>query len=177
MDLAAWLRRFLSTHPLKLPTGGDRADYTVEVMARVRSLETPEAASVTARPWPAWPRFALGAAVVAAVVFIVVGRTEQPSSPLAQDIEQELSLLASVDESAALEPLDETELAEELQALDILVLAEAQPADETWIQETLLLLEEFDQDGSETSGGSDTGKEDWLQDLELLDELEMYASP
>ena len=114
--------------------------------------------------------------MAATVVFIVVGRTEQPSSPLAQDIEQELSLLASVDESAALEPLDETELAEELQALDILVLAEAQPADETWIQETLLLLEEFDQDGSETSGGSDTGKEDWLQDLELLDELEMSAS-
>src|SRR3989338_5494238 len=52
MDLAAWLRRFLSTHPLKLPTGSDRADYTAEVMARVRSLETPEAASVTARPWP-----------------------------------------------------------------------------------------------------------------------------
>ena len=114
--------------------------------------------------------------MAATVVFIVVGRTEQPSSPLAQDIEQELSLLASVDESAALEPLDETELAEELQALDILVLAEAQPADETWIQETLLLLEDVGEAAPEAGPGQGAGEEDWLQDLELLDELEMSAS-
>lgn len=178
MDLATWLRQWLSAHPLKEHSRGDRARYTAEVMERVRRLHEPAPAAVVRIRWVTWPRFALGAAVAVAVVFILVGRTEHPSSSLAQDIEHELSLLASVDESVALEPLDDADLAQDLEALDTLVLAEVQPAetDEAWIVKTLLLLEDVGEATPEAESGQGADEEQWLQDLQLLDEIELSAS-
>ena len=115
--------------------------------------------------------------MAATLVFILVGRTERPTGALVQAIEQELSVLASVDGPAALEPVNDADLAQDLEAFDLIVLAGAQPAetDEAWIVETLLLLEDVGEAAPEAGPGQG-GEEDWLQDLELMDEMELTAS-
>ena len=195
MALAPWIQRWLSGHPLKAPTRLDRAQYTAQVMARVRALAPPPTWPVASGAVQRWvQRWRLGrqvrfraaklvggfaTAAVAAAVFVVVGRLEQPSSPIAQLVEREAEVLAAVEESDVLAELTDADdlevLAQDLEAMDILVLAEAESSDEQWLEETLQLFDEVGEDVTEETAG-DAGDDEWLDELELLDETELSTT-
>lgn len=176
MDLATWLRQWVSAHPLREQSRGARAQYTAEVMERIRALGRP--ALVYRLAWASWPRLALATAVAAAAVFVVVGRVEHPAIPLADQVDRDVQVLAAVAEADAVMDLaadDPETLAQDLEALDTIVLAEAQPAQDQWLEETLWLLQEVGDDLPPDAAG-ETSEEPWLDELELLDEFELTAA-
>ena len=176
MDLATWFRRWLSTHPLREPLQLDRAHYTAEVMQRVKGA--PEPAPIYVVRWTTWPRLALATAAVAAVALLVVGRVGERPVQMATTVEDDLNLLAALDEPALVEGVDAEDLealAQELETNDVLLLAEAQPSDEQWLDETLLLLDQVDEDVPEDAVG-DGADDQWLDELQLLDEQELSVS-
>lgn len=134
MNLFSWLAR----HPLKRPSSIDRAQFTAEVMAKIKALDSPAPAPAPVRSWLPWPRLAMTLATVAAGILIMMSVTHQPARHLTQ-------------------------------------VAESPATDDQWVEETLQLLDEFDEDvSSETAGnGSD---EEWLDELELLDETDRATS-
>jgi len=131
MTLFSWLSR----HPLKGPSDMHRAQYTAEVMAKVKAETQPAPAPSPVRAWLPWPRLALTMATVAAGVLLMLTVTHPTSrrmSQLAQSQNTEdqslndtLQLLDQLDENAAddatgtseedvlqeLKQLDDTELA------------------------------------------------------------------
>lgn len=176
MDFATWLRRWLLRHPLKEPPAAPRATYTAEVMRQVSALHVP---SLTPAPrWLAWPRLALVPLAAGAVVLILVGRSHLPGGSPAGQITADAEVLTALGQPLLPEPGSAgglEELAQELELADALVLAEAPPTDEEWVAETLHLLEELDEEPA--AGPSDTAVPDeWLEELELLDEGELGAS-
>ena len=156
MDGASWFRRWLSRHPLKEPSDLDRAQYTTEVMDRIRALEQPVAVSApaAARRRMLWLRPALVAMTAAAAVAVVllVRRSDQ----------SQLTVVQGLDDS-------QPETARALR------LAESPSEDEQWLEETLRLLEEFDEELPEDVF-EDWSDDDWLDELQMLDEYELYAS-
>lgn len=176
MDFTAWLRRWLSRHPLKEPPAASRAGYTAEVMRRVSALDA--TSPMPARRWLAWPRLALVPLAAAAVTLLVVGRVHQPGGSLAGQITEDVELLTALGQPLLPEPGSAgglEELAQELELADALVLAEAPPSDEEQLEQMLQLLEELDEEPS--AGPSDTSVPDeWLDELQLLDENEPGAS-
>lgn len=152
MDFAAWFKTWLARHPLNAPTDLGRSSYTAEVMARVKALAEPAPAPAPARSWAAWPRWALTGAVAAAGMAIAFGvaRSIRRDEPLARD--------------PASTP-------------QILRLAESSPSDESWVEETLQLLDQLDEDISEDASSDAAGAdEEWLDELEMLDERDLAAS-
>ncbi len=182
MDVASWFRKWLARHPLKTPGGIDRSQYTEEVMAKVRALETPDAAS--ALRWQgAWPQWAFAATAVAAMLLLVVGVPGQAPLRLADrvDVEQDIQWLAAVEPSGA-DALIENEpevIADDLAVIDAMILADASAAatssDEQWVDQTLQLLQELDEGNIEDVSGT-VEEEELLEELELLDDAAMTAS-
>ena len=173
MNLLSWLTR----HPLKGPTGIDRAQYTAEVMAKVKALAQPAPAPAPVRVWLPWPRLALTLATVAAGVALVIGTRHYQTQQLAQQIASESQLLAALDEPEH-EPLaaDQVEaVADELETMDTLQLAESLPSDDEWVEQTLQLLDELDEDVPENAA-SDASQDEWLQELEQVDESDLAAN-
>ena len=181
MDFTAWLKGWLVRHPLKLPEALDRSEYTAQVMVRVRQEAGAAAPASWARSWGFWPRLGLALATSAAGVFVVLHQGQQAGVRLAQQVEQGTALLAAVEEPLA-EPLTAEEpdaLAEDLELLDTFTLAEAPQSDEAWIQDTVQLLNQLDEDLPEDADGNDaTGPSDeyWMQELQSLDESALAAS-
>ena len=190
MDFATWLHSRLARYPLKEPQAFDRARYTAEVMERVKALGEPAPALRPASRWWAWPRLALAAAAVA-VALLVVGRVQSPGpgpvpasmtgapeTPLAEQIADDTQVLAALDELLPLAPVapDDAEgLADELEAVDALLLAEAPPSEDAWIEQTLTLLEQLEEDLPEGDTDDPSGDE-WLDELQWLDEHDLAAS-
>lgn len=177
MDLQTWLHQWLRHHPVKQPPSSARDRFTASVMTRIRAVEEPAAVTVGVRRWVAWPQFGLAVAAAAAIVLLLVWTVEPPGARLAWQIAREVEMLVAVEESL-LEPLVATDpetLADDLEALDEIVLAEAAAAadDDRWIRQTLDLLESLDEEDAEVEAG-DT--EEWLDELERLDEAELTAS-
>ena len=184
MNLLSWLKR----HPLKGPAGINRAQYTAEVMARVKelaqsasparqSLSPGRATPAPARVWLPWPRLALTLATVAAGVSLVIGTTRYQTHQLAQQIARESQLLAALDEPE-LEPLtaDQVEaVADELETMDALQLAASVPSDDQWVEQTLQLLDELDEDVPENAASS-ASEDEWLQELEQVDESDLAVT-
>lgn len=133
MNLLSWL----TSHPLKKPSGIDRAQYTAEVMAKIKAQLQPAPAPV--RSWLPWPRLALTLATVATGILIMVSVTRlQPGQP-------------------------------------VTTLAESPASEDRWVEDTLQLLDELDEDvADDTVGG--TSEEEWFEELQLLDETELAAS-
>lgn len=144
MKLFSWLSR----HPLKGPADMNRAQYTAEVMAKIKAAESPVPALTPVRFWLPWPRLAMTLATVAAGVLIMMSVTHQAPRQLAQPPEP----VASV------------------------VLAESQASEDQWLDETLQLLDELDEDTSSSDSAGDGSEEEWLQELELLDETDLASS-
>ena len=142
MDLTNWLKTWLQRHPLKEPRDADRARYTAEVMARVRRLAAPDPAPV--RRWLPWPgRTVLALASAAAGLAIAVTVSQTVRVP-------------------GVPPLPVAA-----------VLAESPPdADQAWLDETLALLEELDEEPPEDAVQDDESR---LEELEMLDDAELAA--
>ena len=142
MDLMTWLKTWLRRHPLKEPQDADRARYTTEVMTRVRRLASPGPAPV--RRWLPWPgRTVLALASAAAGLAIAVAVSQTVRVP-------------------GMTPLPPAA-----------VLAESPPdADQAWLEETLALLEELDEELPE---GDVQDDESWLEELEMLDDAALAA--
>ena len=148
MDFSTWLTHWLTRHPLKEPPSPDRADYTREVMATVRTLDRPVPAPVPARPWFSWPRPAFAVAAAAAGVALVIA-TATRSTP-----------------QVAREPSPST-----------LTLAESPEGDDQWIEETIQLLDQLDEnDDLSQDAPGEVSDEDWLNELEMLDETDLASS-
>ena len=147
MDFSRWLTTWLTRHPLKDPVGMDRASYTREVISKIHARQHP---AVSPAPW--WqvllnPPVALAAAAV--VVMAVTATLEHSRATLAQQ---------SLRDAAR--------------------LAESPPGDDEWIQQTMQLLEQLDQDvpGDDAAGSASSSEEEWLKELEMLDEQDLKGS-
>jgi len=180
MDFMRWMEAWLKRHPLKEPPASVQARYTEQVMTRVQATHRgAQKASYSLRVF--WPRFAL-AMTAAAAMLVLVRVTPRPSHSIAQSIAEETDLLAAVtlpeDEmSFAAELFSETDtdgLAEELRTMDLLVVAQDTRSD-GWVEETLQLLDQLEEDFPEEENGG-SKDEDWLKELEMLDEADLSAS-
>lgn len=179
MNFSEHLSQWLTRHPLKEPSETDRSRYTAEVMRRVKDTAADHAGAAVpfwAR-W-AWPQAGLSLAAAAAALAVAVWGVQTNSVQLAERrIAQEAGLLAQLDEpvNGAVEP-DLAEEAAELDEEEMLVLAEAQPAGDAWVSETLQLLEALDEVPDEDASPDGKSEEEWLDELELLDEGEIAAA-
>ena len=183
MDFADWLSTRLARHPLKAPSDVERRRFTAQVMARVRAETSPRRApSASPLLWGFWPRLGVSLAAAAAVL-AVVGRLHLAGSNqrLAAQLARESELLAELDEPASAwtsAPDDVDSLAEELEYRDMLVLAEAPPSGDTWVADTLQLLDQLDEelpDDAATPNDANTTEDDWLNELQMLDDSELAA--
>jgi hypothetical protein len=182
MTFATRLKRWLKQLRLNVPDGEDRSFYTAQVMARVRALApTPNLSRIPLwnnLVW-GWPRLALTASAAAAGIMFVLWSSHATTQRLADQVAGESQVLAEVGEpvNGQVMPDAVDALAEELRMEDLMVLAESQPADDEWIEQTMQLLEQIDETLPEAEGaGSDPSSEDdWLQDLQMLDESDLAS--
>ena len=164
MEFLTWLRSWLTRHPLKEPADAARAHYTAEVMARVRAvgpLPGGSPARAPVQPWAwwsrhlrqvmGWPRFAVAMATAAGVAF-AVHTAQQTRRQLAQ---QPQGVTVS-DPSAS--------------------FAESPASDEEWLEQTLQLLEQLEEDSSTETAGDGADEEDWLEELQWLDDSELSTA-
>ena len=155
MEFLTWLRSWLMRHPTKEPTDAERAHYTAEIMARVRTLGplpggSPARAPV--RPWAWWPRIAMAMATAAGLVF-AVSTAHQTRRQLTQQPQG-----ATASHPSA-------------------VLAESPTSDEAWLEQTLDLLEQIDEEPpSAETAGDGSNDEKWLDELQWLDERELSTA-
>ena len=173
MESSHWLTTWLKRHPLKEPAGVDRATYTREVISKIKGLHAP---AVSAAPW--WqlllnPAFALATAAV--VVLSLTTAVERSRAQLAQRVLHDSALLAALGENGGELP-DDDQLADDLEVTDTLVLAESPPSDDQWIQQTMQLIDQLDQDSASDDAATDGSDEDWLNELEMLDEADLNSS-
>lgn len=181
MEFATWLRAWLIRHPLKESSPADRERYTAEVMARVNALPRPSTETarrdVVGHPW-AVPRltWTLG---VAAGLALALFSLQGASHRLAKEIDRTSQLLAALDESSLelISPESDEELAESIEATEeLLTLAESLPSEDQWLEETLRLLEQLEEDHPLSGVSNDPASEEWLEELELLEEIEPVSA-
>ena len=175
MDFSRWLAGWLKRHPLKDSRDLDPARYTAEVMARVRALEPQSTSAASPLRWLPWPRLALTLATAAAGLLVAVGVVYRSASRLADQIDQEAQVLASLDDTVLVEPLvvGEDELVDEMEAQDLIVLAEEPASDDAWVNDTLKLLDQLD---DELPADDSSSSDDWMNELEVLDDSELAAN-
>ena len=188
MDLTAWLKTWLARHPLKAPSDADSSRFTAQVMARVRA-EASSLARVRARPEPAswaerlyrpWSRLTVSLAAAAVALAVVSAlHPARGSSRLTSRLAQESEVLAELDEpvNGVAVPDDVEHLAEELEQADAIVLAEAPQSDDSWVADTLQLLDQLDEElpDEPASGDATSNEHEWLDELQTLDESELAA--
>jgi hypothetical protein len=184
MDFTTWLNTWLTRHPLKEPTHLNPADYTAQVMAKVNALTPPSVEAPVSSPirlWRSWPRLALVGASVATGVLLVLGRINRSQVQLvqeAQGIDRDAQLLTELGEPLPLPSEDAEgieELAQELHANDTVMLAESTSSDDQWLEETLQLLDQLNEDLPATDAGESSDDEEWLNELQMLDEDELSS--
>ena len=184
MDFATWLASWVRKHPLKT-SHVDRRDFTEAVMQRIQTADRPR------RVWNlslVWPRLTVPAIAACAVALLIV--TVQPGfqtarqvarAPRLQTLNQitrELNVLASLDPAAleSINPDDDQAMLETADETELLMFAEDNVAskDTQWLEQTMQLLEQFDADVPDDDTGS-ASDEDWIKDLQLLDEADLAA--
>lgn len=158
------------------PDERERTQFTSGVMARVTALSPPHA-GLEPRLRLSWPtvRMALLAAT-ATVVCLLWLRAPADSRQIAWTVARDLQVLASLGEVAEVVPDDDevAALEEELRLTETLLLAEAEPTDAEWIEQTLQLLDEL---GEGTDAGDATlFEEEMLRELELFDDEDVAVS-
>ena len=179
MDMTQWLRGWLSRHPLQEPAQSIRARYTADVMSKVRAAAGGQEPR-SALHWLRWPQVAFAAASAVAVGLVVVALTQSPLSPshrLVAEIDRDARLLAELNVPVVHVPMNSVEaLSRELQDLDAIMLAESSGSEEdAWLDETLQLLRELDEDVPEDATG-EPANDRWLEELQILDETDLAAS-
>ncbi|MBI3321454.1 MAG: hypothetical protein HYZ91_04210 [Candidatus Omnitrophica bacterium] len=148
MDLMTWFTSWLASHPLKEPPpASDRSRYTADVMEKINADDSLAPRLVPVRRWLPWPgRLALTAASAIAGVAVVIGLLRQP----ARDLEHIITPRP-------------------------LMIAESPSEDAKWIEETIQLLDQLDDDLSDATAGN-ASDESWMEELERFDQDELAAS-
>ena len=161
MTFDQWLRRWLTQHPLKEAAGQGRARFTADVMARVRAL----ASAPAARPfgsrhdvpstslWMSWRVWGWGLAVSAVAAGVVLVASVGVRSPV--------------------------QVARRMPApnIETLVLAESTSHDAQWVEESLQLLDQLDEESAADADDSAPASDDeWLQELQTLDESDLAST-
>ena len=177
MELMTWFQAWLTRHPLKGPAEAERASYTAEVMTRVRALDPPSAvvpASVPVRRWAWWSRFAVAMATTAAVA-VTVSLVHQSRSQLATPPLRDVGMSdpATLAESpspgaAPLWPPAGGHLPR--------FAGESPSTEEEWFEQTLQLLEQLEEDSSAETAGDGVEEEEWLEELQWLDDSELSTA-
>ena len=166
MDLATWLRQWLSRHPLKELPDRDRAQYTAEVMERVRAIARP--APAPARRRIVWLRPALVTLTAAAAVVLIVGRLNESHLDVGQGVQDAQRLAEGKRIPLIPQPADpEEEIIQSLAALDELMLAEDLTGAQQWLENAVPLLQELDEEPWEVLA----------QDLETADAFMLAEDP
>lgn len=170
-DWMTWFRGWLARHPLKHPPMEDAQAYTEEVMTQIRVVSHPH-------PVRSWrlviPRLAWAAGALAMGV-VIVNLVQRPApTRLAREVERDWTLLAQLGE-----PVEEPAagLEEDLHTLDEGILLAEGPTsleEEAWVNDTLRLLNELDEETNGEGDGDDL--DHWLEELQQLDEAELTAS-
>ena len=160
-----WLREWLQRHPIQDPPAHLQHNYVQEVLAKIQASENPSRA-VAWRPrlQLGW-RFALGGTLAAALA-VTIALVRPPRYP-AQQIEQDAQILLEV---GGVTFYNDADLEEEAQVQDRIVLAEAEE------EETLRLREELEEAGANPAEGEASSDEEWLRELQSLDEEEIALS-
>ena len=184
MNFADWLTSWLARHPLKPPSEEDRVRYTAEVMERVKALApTPHYSDRSRAPnlvrgW-GWPRLGLALAAAAAAFACILGLHAASQHQLAQRAGRDAAVLAALGEPEGepFTPDDMDALADDLELSDTLTLAESPSQGEAWLERTLQLLQDVDDESMEDLSGSadPSNPDEWLEDLRDLDESEFAA--
>ena len=176
MHFSTWLRTWLARHPLKEPRNHDPARYRTEVMEKVRALHQPAHMPAASPRWFSWPRIGLAMATVAVGLVLVAISSQRAQVHLADQIVHESSVVAELDDPNFVPAAngDVDSLAEEVETLDTMTLAESTPSDDQWLDQTLSLLDQLDEDDAGPTDSS--SEEEWLKELQLLDDTELSAS-
>ena len=175
MNFERWLRTWLTRHPLKEPTEAHRARYTAEVMAKI--TPTPTHAALGWRAQSVWGRLTFAAAAAAAALAVLVV-TPHSSPHLAQEVTREAQVLSALDEDG-LAPLNgdgPDVVADDVELAGPLLLAESAPSDEQWIEQTMHVLDQLDDGAPPDAPGNGASDEEWLDELQLLDESDHATS-
>ena len=192
-----WLRTWLAQHPVRRPAQGDDPAYARQVLTRIGRTQ-PERPSVLAgladalytRLSPARLSLAAGGVLAAALFLVTTARQPQmPSQPqpavVAAQITRDATVIAQAADAAddpLADVLNSHAIEPDLRMIDqYMMLAEsgssATSDDEAWITQTLQLLNEFNEDTDADTNSNDSASVDqWLQELQLLDESELKAT-
>ena len=141
MDLATRFKQWMNRTTVRIPSQHDPAQYTAQVMERVRASSRPAVAAAPLVFWRSWSRVGLATALAAAAIFVWVVRPQRSSVQVAQQIDQQVA-----------------------------VLAESNSTDEEWLEQNLQILNEVD-DGAplEDLDASSQDDESLIEELQLLD--------
>ena len=177
MEFTDWFKRWLRKHPLREPPSFDQARYTADVMKRVKDLAPSSARQYETRSMIfSWPRLVFGGLSLALMAVLVVFATASYTGRrLAKEVTREAQILAELGEPVASSESDTEEIALDIQAADNLMLAEATKSDDQWIQETFQLLDQLGED-PRTGNSNGSSDEDWLDELQMLDNNEPSSS-
>ncbi len=178
MDFATWFRSWMTRHPVHLSSQRDCAGYTAEVMARVHAI-APQASGSPKPRWSTawrWPRVAFALTTAAVMAVVIVGVRRASTRQLAQAVTEDTVLLAALEDPAEPSPMVNgiEGLADELEVTDHLLLAESPGDEERWLEETLQVLNELDDefptDPALEASPDATGTDEWLDELRDLDD-------
>ena len=165
MDFTTWVRQWLATHPLTSPTDHDPHQFSAKVMERIRAVArvAPEPASPL--PWVSWPRLGLALAAAAAGFLLVTGPSRHAKVQLANELIGDSALLAQFDDVDLGLPIGDNpeELAQHMKELDTMVLAQAEPSDEQWIEQTQALLDQLDDEHATPPPIHQTTTSGWMR--------------
>lgn len=182
MNFNDWVTRQFADRPLKEPSEADRAAFTGQVMARIKSLAPTPMASSRRSWWLlvwGWPRVTTVAVVVAVGVLVAMGVVRQQGVQVVMQPTESPTQLAGtggdLPDALGLLDVENPTPVDAFEATDDLVLAESSPDDGAWLLETLELLEQLDEAFPEDYL-DDLSDDDWLKELELLDESAFVTS-
>ncbi len=184
MDFSTWLKEWLSGHPVKMPELDSHA-YTDQVMARIRQGQEEQKPSLV---WSMlFPRLALAAVAASVVAVMLISRQPNTARLMsranagadAAEVFGQFSALAALDENDW-EEFSEDDVAALLETSDemeLLMFAEdvGASSDQQWLEQTLTLLEQFDEEAVEADSGDSDAEDEWLQELEMLDTVDLTA--
>ena len=175
MTFEAWLRQWMTRHPLKEAHEMNRNEFTAHVMTLVREEAAAAPAPAPVRSpqplawgWPRWS-FALAAAAAGIIVAVVTSRMVS-TRQVARDIVRHAAILAAFSDGEPLMSSDVDALA--VDAAYLVVAEDAPSTDElSWIEQMSSLLNQIDNDSPSTASpdASDGG---WQEELEMLDQTD-----
>ena len=188
MAFTLWLTDWLKRHPLKEPSGESRARYTAEVMSKIKAI--PEAAPILPQLSSSRLRWRWAAAFAAVLIgTTAAGLLRRSEQSLSTRVVRESRLLTELSKQldsdewwTGKEPFgglliigDFDSLAEELETMDSLTLAQEADENQSWLEETLQLLNQLEEDLPGDLPGEEP-EDTWLKELEFLDEEQVSAT-